>query len=420
MPTPKPIVHLSLADAQKVFVAAQGFPAPLGRSIVTVLEETGFVRTLGGADISLAVRARIPGLHRTDLERVVAAGEAQVTPAVRGCMYLVPRRDVPLALRVADLLSRTRNEREHEKAGIRPGEVEEVAKIVLQVLSERGPLTTDALRRAMPAGSVRSLGELGKKVGISSPLPGALRLLEFAGQVERTLESGRLDSERYLWRAATRSPFAGAVLPDDPIDLYAGLARIFFRGAGLGTQKDFAGWAGIPQRDAKAAIQRAGLLPVEIEGVGDIHYILEGRRDLLEAVRSLDSAIAFLPFEDNLMHLHGGPALWFDEAHHDLQVPAWGSSQTVSLGEAKHMALRCFLAEGKIAGFWEYDPDAHTVVYASFDKLSPRTRRQVDAAAEDLAHFLTDDIGHGRSFSLDTDDELRRRVQQVRQIAGRP
>jgi hypothetical protein len=418
MLTPKPAVRLSLAEARQVFVAAQGFPAPPGRTALSALEETGFVRTLGGVDVYLAIRARRPAMRRDDLEAVAAAGEARVTPAVRGCMYLVPRRDVPLALRVADLLSRSRAERDQEKAGVRPGEVEEVAKVVLQVLGKRGPLTTDALRRAMPAGSVRSLGEVGKKAGISSPLPGALRVLEFEGRVERTLESRRLDSERYLWRAAAHSPFEGAALPDDPIELYSGLARIFFRGAGMGSQKAFADWTGIPQRDAKAAMERTGLLPVAIEGIADTHYLLEERRDLLERARDVDGAIGFLPFEDNLIHLHGGPALWFDEAHHALQIPVWGSDRTMALGAAKHMSLRCFVAEGKIAGFWEYDPDAREVVTAGVGGLSKGTRQQLDAAAADLARFLTDDIGHGRSFSLDTDDELRMRSKQVREIKG--
>ena len=194
-------------------VAAQGFPPGPGKSIVQVLEETGFVRTLGGSDIYLAVRARVPGMRREDLEAVVEAHEAQIVPAVRGCMYLVPRRDVPLALRMADVVSRSRHERDQEKAGIRPGETDEVGKAVLQVLRESGPLTTDGLRKALPPGTVRSLGDAGKKVGISSPLPGALRMLEFDGHVERTLEGRRLDSERYRWRAAATSPFEGVQVP---------------------------------------------------------------------------------------------------------------------------------------------------------------------------------------------------------------
>jgi len=54
---------------------------------------------------------------------------------------------------------------------------------------------------------VRSLGEKGKKLGLSSTLPPALRTLEFEGRIERTLEGGRLDSERYLWRLPARERF---------------------------------------------------------------------------------------------------------------------------------------------------------------------------------------------------------------------
>ena len=87
MPAPKPAFRLSLVEARQVFVAAQGFPVQPGRSVASALEETGFVRTLGGVDVYLEVRARVPGLKRVDLEAAVAAGEAQVTPAVRGCIY---------------------------------------------------------------------------------------------------------------------------------------------------------------------------------------------------------------------------------------------------------------------------------------------------------------------------------------------
>jgi len=50
--------------------------------------------------------------------------------------------------------------------------------------------------------------------------------------------------------------------------------------------------------------------------------------------------------------------------------------------------------------------------------LSRAARKHLDAAAEDLACFLADDVGHGRSFSLDTDDELRARSRQVHEIKG--
>jgi len=45
-----------------------------------------------------------------------------VSPAVRGCVYLVSRAQQPLCLALAARLSRARDRRDQESAGGRPGE----------------------------------------------------------------------------------------------------------------------------------------------------------------------------------------------------------------------------------------------------------------------------------------------------------
>ncbi len=407
---------ISLAQARAAFFAAQGIP-PAGKpALLPALERTGFVRTLGGIDVYLAVRARVPGLSRADLDRAVDRHEAQVLPSVRGCIYLVPRRDAAVALRAADLLSRARSEREHTKAGIKRGEVEKVAQAVLAGLKKAGPSTTDALRRALPEGVVRSLGEAGKKVGISSTLPPALRLLEFEGKVERTLEGGRLDTERYLWRATERSPFEGARVPEDPIDLWARLGKTYFRAAGLGTLKGFAEWAGISQRDATAAAGKLPLAPVSIEGIEETHLLLEPeRRSLLEG-RGTDGTVSFLPFEDNLLALRGGPAILVDPAFHGLRVPVWGGKED-KLGAVRCMSFRTIVAEERVVGFWEFDPGPGKVVVACFDKVRPPVRKRIDAEAAEVGAFIAKELGHGKSFSIDSDAELSKRAAALARLA---
>jgi len=415
--TTEATLTLSLPQARAVWLAAQGLPPAAKPALLPTLERTGLVRTLGGVDVYLAVRARVPGLTRVDLDAAVEKHDAQVVPAARGCIYLVPRREVPFALRAAHLLSSARDERDQQKAGIRPGEVAQVAGAALAVLKKRGPLTTDALRRALPEGTVRSLGEQGKKVGVSSPLPGALRLLEFEGKIERTLEGGRLDTERYLWRTTEKNPFTAARVPDDPPELWLRLALIYFRAAGIGTKKAFAEWAGISQRDAQAAVNRAGLFPVMIDGRPEPGLMLESeRRALLDAERT-EEAIAFLPFDDNLLALRATAADLVEAAHHDLEVPTWGGgAKTCRLGDARYMSFRSVVAEGRVVGFWEYDPDAAELVYACFDKVRPATRKRLDAAADDVARFLAQDLGHGRSFSIDTEEDLKKRVAAIRKL----
>ncbi|HEX4955141.1 MAG TPA: crosslink repair DNA glycosylase YcaQ family protein [Thermoanaerobaculia bacterium] len=404
-------VRLSLDDARRVAVAAQLLARPVAGSVTEVLERAGFVRTLGGVDVYLAVRARRPGFTRGELEAAAAAGEVRVLPAVRGCMYLVPKRDHAICLRVADLLSRARAEREHEKAGIHPGEVEAVAEATVATLAERGALTTEALRRALPEGTVRSLGEAGKKVGISSPLPPALRLLEFAGRIERVHEGARLDHERYLWRIPAASPFAGGDPGDNLAELASALAAVFFRAAGFGSVKSFASWAGLAQRDAKAAVAGLPLVPVTVAGLDEPQWAYP---EALDATGANGGPVSFLPFDDNLPGLHGGPALLVDAAHHELEVPVWGSNEKQRLGWARYMSYRGMVADGRVVGFWELDPEARAVVWATFAPPEPGLASRIEAGAADTVRFLLGELGHGKSFSIDSDTDLARRATALR------
>jgi hypothetical protein len=55
-------------------------------------------------------------------------------------------------------------------------------------------------------------------------------------------------------------------------------------------------------------------------------------------------------------------------------------------------------------------------VTALFDEVTAETQDRIDAAAAATGRFLADEIGHGRTFSLDTDDYLRQRVAWLRSL----
>ncbi len=403
---------LPLVQARAVWHRRQGLAAKAAGPIDAVLAATSWPRTLGGIDVYLSVRARVAKLRRAELDAAVERRDVQVVPAVRGCIYLVPRQLAPLCLRVAEDQWRPRTDREIQKAGTTWAEIEQVAAAARAALAG-GPLTPDGLRRAMPAGSIRSLGDAGKKVGISSPLPLALRLLEFSGRIERTLPGGRLDSERYEWRLATTAAAAAATqaVPPTAAERNARLAAIFFAGAAPATVKDFAAWAALSQSDAQKAVQELPLRPVQVPEYSA--QALAFAEDLEEVPPSAE--LSFLPFEDNFLTTHGGLALLTDPAHHGQSLPVWGSTRTSPLARSKEISLRPILAGPNVVGFWEYDPDARRVVYKVFEKSTPPAA--VAVAAESLTAFLRDELQHGRSFSLDTDDELRARARQVLQAS---
>ncbi len=383
------------------------------------VETTGHVRTLGGVDVYLALRARIPGLGRAAVDSAVERGELKVSTATRGCIYLVPRRDWTICLRFADMLRRQRDDRDQERAGIRPGELEEVGNAVVGLLSASGPLPTDGVRRALPEDVVRGLGDRGKKVGVFSTLPPALRRLEFEGRVERTLEGGRLDSERYLWQVPKTNPFEADPVPDDPAELHVRMAEIFFRAAGVASMKAFAAWAGIPQKDAKAALEKLDLLPVAVPHMAEICFILQERRPLLDEP-GVPSTVALLPNEDNLLAFQGGPAAMVDPEFHGLAVPRWGRSDKAPLGEVGHYALRSVLVGTELAGFWKFDPVEAKIVFSCFSEVGKKSSAEIEAAAQETAAFLRDEMGHAKSVILDSDKSLHQRAELIRQMtAGR-
>jgi hypothetical protein len=414
--TPAPALTLSLDRVRAHWHRRQGLTEPVSGTLEEVVSATGWPRTLGGADVYLAVRARVPGLSRRQLEEAVEQSRLQVTPAVRGCIYLVPRAEMPLVLRVAEEQYLKRAGREHEKAGIAPNELAEVGEAVLKAL-RKGPVSTDALRKALPEGVVRSLGEKGKKLGLSTTLPPALRHLEFEGKVERVLEGGRLDTERYLWRLAARNPFTGAKVPTGSTGRYARLGALFFRQFGPATLEDFSTWAALSQRDAREALSTLPLVPVAVEGYADEAFVLEEDVAVLREKVPTATSVSLLPSSD-LYLVHHGPAPLTDPRHHGVELPQWGSTKPGTLGGGRYMAMRVLLDGDRLVGLWEYDPDAEKVVFHTFDALPPKRRRAVEAVAEDVATFLREDVGHARSFTLDSTDTVRERAARIQAMKG--
>lgn len=413
-----PSTRVDLATARRFWHQQQCLTEPC-TGLAEALEQAGHVRTLGGVDVYLALRARVRGLHRRDTDEAVARREAQVIPAARGCIYLVPRSDVPVMLRLAEAMFRKRNDRDLVKAGLTLAEVDAVAAAVLEALAEHGPLTPAALRGALPDGLLRPLGDAGKKVGISSALPTALRHLEFAGQVERRLEGGRLDASGYAWApiAPEHSPFHGTDTPavDDLVGLLERAGRRFFRNAGPATRDDFATWSGAGKRDAQAAIDRLALVPVTVEGYAEAPcYVLEDALDALTAERDAPLAVALLPSQDTYLSLHEAVRHLVAPAHHDTPVRSWGAGPDSSLGKARLIEQRSILVGDQLAGFWEYDPAADEVVWMTLERQHTPVQEAISAHAAGIGEFIRNELGHGRTHSLDTDEKLAQRAQALR------
>lgn len=395
---------LKLRQARAVWARAQGLGPRASESPAATCKRTGWIRSLGGVTVYLALAARAKG---TDVRKVHAAlkrGSIAIRPAVRGCIYVVPKADVALSLRTAALLSEKRNARDAEKAGIRDGELDDVAAAVLEALRS-GPASTPELRKALPSGAIRSLGDRGKKVGVTSTLPPALRQLEFAGAIERRLVDDRLDHERYIWAVPSAAIDLSAW--EEPAAVHLALAKRFFLWAGPASLDAFAGWSGFGKTVCKKAVEAAKLAPVDVDGEA-MFCAPENLADDAPVTRA-----ALLPALDNLYALRGATAPLVDPMHHDIEVAAFGRGGAASLSVATQLMERTVAVQGELVGSWGYDPTTATSEFHPFGKASKKLTAEVskEMAAADATFEA---LGHARTICLDKDSALQKRLDRMR------
>ena len=153
----------------------QGLDGSLAKSTAAgALAKTGWARSVGGAAPYLTLFARA-GTSREAADAAVEKLHIHELPAARGCTYVVPSTDFALALRAGANFADGEMKVAY-KLGVTDKEVDKLCGAVLKVL-EKGPLDPDAIRESTGAAS-RSLGEEGKKKGLTTTLPLALGKLQ--------------------------------------------------------------------------------------------------------------------------------------------------------------------------------------------------------------------------------------------------
>src|SRR5438876_158772 len=170
-----------------------------GASPAEILEQTGWARSVGGVGPYLTLFAR-GGSSREAVDEDVARLAIHELPSARNCTYVVPASDFALALKSGEAFAGAEMKLA-SKLGVTGKEIDRLCDAVLNALS-KGPLDPDEIRGATGKAS-RSLGEEGKKKGLTTTLPLALGRLQACGQIRRLSMNGRLDHQRYrytLWR----------------------------------------------------------------------------------------------------------------------------------------------------------------------------------------------------------------------------
>ena len=353
----------------------QGLDGSLkGASPSEVLKRSGWARSVGGCSPYLALYAR-GGLSREAVDRAVEAGEIGELPSARGCMYVLPREDFGLGLQCGSHCGFPAEMRTARKLGVSDEEVDELARAVEAALDGE-TLPPDQLRKKV---NPRSLGPEGQKKGITSTLPLALGKLEQEGRIRRQSTNGRLDNQRFAYRAWRPGPLAQGLM--EPEEVQRQLLRRFFAWVGPASMAEFQWFSGWSAKVCKAAAH--GLKAVEGE-----RWVLEEDWDSLQSFRVPGEPQVVLvgsldPIHANQRNLRSIA----DEG--DLPPRAH------NLSDLDHHAI---LDRGKLIGLWDFDVEKEEIVY----KLLVAEFAEIRSAVEKTQDYIRRDLGDARQFSLDS------------------
>jgi hypothetical protein len=366
-----------------------------------VLARTGWARSVGGAAPYLGLFARA-GLGREAVDAAVAAVAIHELPSARGCTYVLPAEDYALGLAAGAGAPAGELASARKHLGVTDAEIERLNASVLAALAAASaPLDPAAIKDGV-GDAVRSLGEAGRKRGVSTTLPLSLGLLQAAGEIRRVPVNGRLRQQRYGYVRWT-PPKAG--FEDADVEL----ARRYFAWAAPASLAHFRWFSGFTAARAKAAVAPLGLLAIAGTGL----LLPPELTDAFTAFRRPDEpAYTLLAGIDGLHLLHRELARLVDPADAGRPVP--GAKAGRVFGGDADPQCHVVADRGRIVGFWEFDPDAGELVHALF---VPQDVALKEALARTEA-FVRDQLGDARGFSLDSPKSRAPKLAALREAAG--
>jgi len=378
----------------------QGLDGELrGQSASRVLAQTGWARSVGGAAPYLTLFSR-GRLSREAVDAAVAGLEIHELPAARGCTYVVPACDFALALRAASG-SGDADLKTAYKLGVTDREIGKLCEAVRKAL-EKDALDPEEIRKATGTAS-RSLGEEGRKKGLTTTLPLALGKLQLTGEIRRTPVNGRLDQQRYRYCAWPRNPLEGSSAP--PEEVASELARRYFQWIGPATVSEFQWFCGLGTKAARAALE-----PLKLEAIAkdDPLLALPGDRERLEAFRvPKEARYALVAGLDGLGLLKRNTKELIDPE--DMQAPLFRRKgfEGETPGDLPSHGI---FDRGRLIGFWEYDTETESIAWASFVAKN----RDLLSAVEETEQYVRRELGDARSFSLDSPKSRMPRLKALR------
>ena len=182
-------------------------------------------------------------------------------------------------------------------------------------------------------------------------------------------------------------------------------------------------WSGLGKRAARAAIAELEL--VELTGEANDHA-LEHAQPMLAPHATLERAtersrakpVTLLGLQDLYLVVHGGPGWVCPAAHLELEIPRWGPMRGGAIRTTQHPHLRAVLVAGELAGFWDVDASMSEQHIAWLDAPAKAVAKQAELQVAALREFMASELGHAKTFSIDSDKRIDARFGLVQDLVG--
>ena len=366
----------------------------LGQGAPQVLAATGWARSVGGSGPYFTLFSRA-GISREQVDAAVANLEIHELPSARGCTYVLPQEDFALGLKVGQEFA-DGDMGPARKLGVTDKEIERLSYAVIAAL-KKGPCDPEQIREGVGS-AARSLGEEGKKKGVSTTLPLALGKLQSTGDIRRVPVNGRLDQQRYRYTLWKPNPLAKFSLGAE--EARVELARRFFRWIGPATLAEWQWFSGLTGKAAKAAVE-----PLKLAAVEDRLAFPEDA----EAFAKLT-----LPKKPQYALVSAVDAFFLLRRELSQLIASEDGDRIKRLGAVKDLESNAILDRGRVVGLWEFDPEVGAIAWASFVKADAALKEAV-ARTES---YIREQLGDARSFSLDSPKSRAPRIAALRKAAA--
>ena len=368
-----------------------------------VLIRAGWARSVGGSCPYLTLFSRA-GLTRSSADQAVVDLEIYEIPAARNCTYVVPAADFALGLKVGQNFLGG-DFKTALKLGATAKELDRLCDKVADALTN-ATLGPDEIKDYVGS-AIRHFGDEGKKRGMTNSLGIALGRLQAHGEIRRVPINGRLDQQRYQYTSWKPNPLDGISLSDD--EAFEELARRYFKWIGPATLAEFQWFSGLGVKAAKAAIAPLKLVPFEDEcerllfneDLNAFHAFRPPAKVRYSLVSSIDSML--LLRRDFRSLLASGAE----------SRSAVANKLLVSLGGVADLPSHAILANGQLAGLWEFDPETESIAWCAFTTPA----KAMGKAVKETESFVRDQLGDVRAFSLDSPKSRAPRIAALREIS---